>query len=48
MRDIEQNVLQSLSQTVSSNTPSYFHILFFIAFLEDTFIGNIIYYELIM
>jgi hypothetical protein len=48
IRDIEQNVLQSLFQTVSSNNRSYFHILFLVAFIEDTFIGNIIYYELII
>jgi hypothetical protein len=47
IRDIEQNVLQSLFQTVSSNAPNYFHIFFHIAFLEDTFIGNIIYNVLI-
>ena len=42
IRDIGQNVLLSLLQTVSSNSHSYCHIFFLIAFLEEDFIINII------
>jgi len=48
IRDIEQNVLQSLFQRIISNTPGYFPIFFLIAFLDDNFIGTIIYYALII
>ena len=42
IRDIGQQVLQSSSLTGSSNTASYSHIFFLIAFLELAFIRNII------
>jgi hypothetical protein len=42
IRDIGQNVLQSSVQTGSSNSPSYGHIYFLIAFLEGVIIRNII------
>jgi hypothetical protein len=38
IRDIGQNVLQSSFQTGSSSKPSYFHIFFLIAFLEEAFV----------
>ena len=41
IRDIGQNVLQFSFQTESSRSPGYFHIFFFIAFLEEAFIRNI-------
>jgi hypothetical protein len=40
--DIGQNVLQSSLQTGSSSSPSYCHIFFFILYLKQTFIKNII------
>jgi hypothetical protein len=42
IRDIGQNVLQSCLQTGSSSRPSYVHMFFFIAFLEEACIRNII------
>jgi len=42
VRDIGQNVLLSAFETGSSSSPSYRHILLFIAFLEEVFITNII------
>jgi hypothetical protein len=47
IRDIRQNVLQSSFPTESSSSHSYFHIFLLIAFLEEVFIRNIIYYRLI-
>jgi len=41
MRAIGLNVLQAYFQTGSSNSSGYFHI-FFISFLEENFIRNII------
>ena len=38
IRDIGQKVLKSNFQTGSSRGPSYFQILFLIAFLEEAFI----------
>jgi hypothetical protein len=38
--DIGQNVLQYSFETGGSNSPSYFHIFCFIAFLEEGFIRN--------
>jgi len=42
IRDIGQNVLLSSFQTEVAAAPSYFHIFFLIAFLEEAFIRNII------
>jgi hypothetical protein len=42
IRDIGQKVLQSSFQAGSSGSPSYFHISFLIAFLEEDFIENVI------
>jgi len=42
MRDIGQNVLQSSFRIGSSSSPSFFHIFFRIAFLEEAVIKNII------
>jgi len=41
IRDIGQNVLQFSFQTRSSSSPTYFHIFFLIAFLEEVFVRNI-------
>jgi hypothetical protein len=51
IRDIEQNVLQISLQTGSSSSPSYSHMSFLIAFLEEEFIRDIkivpcIYYNM--
>jgi hypothetical protein len=40
VRDIGHKVLQYYFQTGSSSSPSYCHIFFLIAFLEETFIRN--------
>ena len=40
--NIGQNVLQSPLQTRGSSSPSYFHIVFLIAFLEEAFIRKVI------
>jgi len=42
IRDIGQNVLQSSFSTGSSSSPSYCHIFFLAAFLEEDNIRNII------
>ena len=42
IRDSRQNVLQSYFQTGSNNSPNYFRIFLFIAFLEEAFIRDII------
>jgi len=42
IRDTGQNVLQSSFEIGSSRSPSYCHIFFLIAFLEEAFIRNII------
>jgi len=42
IRDIGQNVLQFSSETESGSSHTYRHILFLIAFREQTFIRNII------
>ena len=42
IRDIGQNVLQSSFLTGSSSSPSYCHIFFLAAFLEEDNIRNII------
>ena len=41
IRDIGQNVLQSAFCTEGGSNSSYCHVLFLIAFLEGTFIVNI-------
>ena len=50
MRDIGQNVLQYVYQTGSSNSLSYCHMFFLIAFLDQPFIRNVIqlYYALMI
>ena len=40
IRNIGQNVLQSVVQTGSGSSPSYFQIFSLIAFLEEAFIRN--------
>jgi len=40
-RNIGQNVLPSSFRTASSSSPSYRHILFLLAFLEEAFVRNI-------
>jgi len=40
-RNIGQNVLPSSFRTGSSSSPSYRHILFLLAFLEEAFVRNI-------
>jgi hypothetical protein len=37
-----QNGLKSFFKTGSNGSPSYFHVFFLVAFLEETFIRNII------
>jgi len=45
IRDIGQNALPFSFQTGSSSSPTYFHIFFFIAFLEEVFVRNILLYN---
>ena len=42
IRDIGQNLLMSSFETGNSSSHSYRHTFFFIAFLEEAFITNII------
>lgn len=42
IRNIGQNILQSFCQTRSSRNPTCFQIFFFVSFLKETFIRNII------
>ena len=42
IRAIGQNVLQSSFETRGRSSPSYCHILFLIAFLEEAYVRNII------
>jgi len=42
IHNIEQNILHSFCQTRSSRNPTYFQIFFFVSFLEEVFIRNIV------